>query len=911
MYESGPCWPIRAQSSYGQFVDAVQVWTVVGSAAGVLAAVLIAWQVRLQLVEHRHPHESQAGTRKTSATGTGGLPVAVPLGRLPAEVRGRGALLAELRRPLTTRPRRPPRTWVLAGMGGMGKSTVALAVAETARLKGWRVWWVTATDTASLTGGMLEVLRQLGAPESVTQAVRDGAPAAAERTWEFLNGAHPVGRRWLLILDNADTPAVLGVPGASSAADHVGWLRPDPSGMMIVTSRIKDPRVWGPQVALRELAPLEDATAARVLADLTPGIADPGGQQARDLGRRLGGLPLALYLAGSYLASPFARWHSFDDYRRALDSIELPSVLAELDDSAIEARATIQRTWDLSLDALAAAGRPQARPLLFLLSCYAPATPIPAALLRQEPLANLMRSRQSPAADSTDIDAEPDWLLRVGLRDLATVGLIDLVSGTDPARTWAVTVHPVVADANRSRLLTTASADLPAIGGVAAQLLRTASGQLDCAHPGDWPAWRGFVPHLLAVLEWLAASLDTDVLISLLDASSSAANAQISSGNPAAAERLARSSVLAAGRLDGDHPATLTARQRLARAKSEQGRDGEAEHMYQALLADQRRVLGDKHPDTLATRYYLASTIEFRGRHGEAEQLHRQVLADRQQILGDEHPDTLTTRHHLARVVGHQGRYREAEDLYHPVLADRQRILGDEHPDTLNTRHNLASMIAFQGRYAEAEQMLAELLADRQRILGNEHPGTLTSRLRLARVIADQGRHGQAEQLCRQVLAARRRILGDDHPATLITRTYLTYMIGLQDRHAEAERQFRELLADQQRILGDEHPDTLITAHNLAWMIESQGRYEEAEHRYSRVLDGRQRILGGQHPDTLTTRSRLAQTILKQDRDAEAEAILRQVLADRERLLGGQHPDTKQTRDDLARLAAMRGEIAY
>jgi Tetratricopeptide repeat len=893
------------------FVDAVLLWTIVGSTAGVLGAGLIAWQVRLQVLEHRQPHKPLASTQKTSVAGTGALPVAVPLGRLPAEIRGRDALLAELRRPLARRLRRPGRTWVLAGMGGLGKSTVALAVAETARMKGWRVWWVTATDTASLTGGILEVLRQLSAPESVTQPVREGAPTAAERVWEFLNGTHPAGRRWLLIFDNADSPAVLAARGKHSPADHAGWLRPDPLGMMIVTTRTKDPQVWGLRIALRELAPLDDATAARVLADFAPDIADPGRKQARELGHRLGGLPLALHLAGSYLASPFARWHSFDGYRRALDSIELPSALAELDDSATEARATIQRTWDLSLDALAAAGRPQARSLLFLLSCYAPATPIPAALLQQEPLADQMRGGQPPANDGQDLDAGLDRLLRTGLRDLATVGLIDLADGTDHAGAWAVTVHPVVTDANRSRLLTTASTDLPLIGGVAVRLLHAASGELDCAQPADWPAWRALVPHMLAVLEWLAVSLDADVLISLLDVSSSAANAQISSGNPAAAVGLARSSVIAANRLGDEHPAILTARQRLARAMSEQGRDGEAERMYRVLLADQRRVLGDKDPDTLTTRYYLASTIEFQGRHGEAEQLHRQVLSDRQRILGDEHPDTLTTRHHLARVMGLQGRYCEAEDLYHPVLADRQRILGDEHPDTLNTRHNLASIIAFQGRHAEAEQMLAEVLADRWRILGHEHPATLTSRLRLARVIADQGRYGEAEQLCRQTLADRWRILGDEHPATLVTRNYLTYVIGLQDRYMEAEQLFRELMADQQRILGDEHPDTLMTAHNLAWVIGSQGRYGEAGRLYSRVLDDRQRILGGKHPDTVTTRSRLAQTVLDQGRHTEAEKILRQVLADREQVLGGEHPDTMQTRDDLARLVVMRGKAVY
>ena len=141
---------------------------------------------------------------------------------------------------------------------------------------------------------------------------------------------------------------------------------------------------------MRELRPLEYTTGARVLADLAPGMTDPGGEQARELARRLGGLPLALHLAGSYLASPFARWHTFAGYRDALDSSDLPGALIDLDDAGGQGRATIQRTWGLSLDALAADGRPQARPLLFLLSCYAAATPIPAAMLQPEPLGRLL-----------------------------------------------------------------------------------------------------------------------------------------------------------------------------------------------------------------------------------------------------------------------------------------------------------------------------------------------------------------------------------------------------------------------------------------------------------------------------------------------------------------------------------------
>jgi hypothetical protein len=171
--------------------------------------------------------------------------------------------------PLTRRLRRRGGTWVLAGMGGLGKSTVALAAARVARSQGWRVWWVTATDPTSLGGGMLEVLCQLDAPDSVTRPVLEGAPAAAERAWDFLNSAHAAGRRWLLVFDNADTPAGLAAPGTARPGDYTGWLRPDPAGMVIVTTRIRDPGVWGAGVAFRELRPLDEMTAARVLGDLS------------------------------------------------------------------------------------------------------------------------------------------------------------------------------------------------------------------------------------------------------------------------------------------------------------------------------------------------------------------------------------------------------------------------------------------------------------------------------------------------------------------------------------------------------------------------------------------------------------------------------------------------------------------
>ena len=838
------------------------------------------------------------------ATGgwAGPRPVEAPLGRLPAEIRGRDGLIDELRRALRPYPWRASRAFVIAGMGGLGKSTIALEATRMAKARGYRVWWVVAADTALLTGGMLEVLRELRAPETVMAPVREGAPTAPGRAWEFLNGEHLAGRRWLLVFDGADNPAVLAGTDTRTPADGTGWLRNDPSGMVIVTTRNRDPQVWGTRVILRELRPLQDEAGAEVLRDLAPEMADPGGQEAQRLSRRLGGLPLALHLAGAYLGSPFARWSSFGDYHDALDSVELPAALDDIEGPGADTRATLQRTWDLSLDALAAEGLPQARQLLLVLSCFAPATPIPARLLQPQPFAALL-------ADVAGRRAGDELLrrLREGLQGLSRTGLIEISASDGAGGLNAVTMHPVVADVNRRRLSTLAAADRAAVQVTAATLLEVAAAGLEAARPSDWPAWRLLVPHVNAAIDLLAADLDPAVLARLLTVSASCLEALLGGGRRAAAEKLAEANVVAATHLSREDPAAMTARGQLALTLVRRGRIGEAEMLYHDLLDDRRHVQGDDHPDTLATRHELAAAIGLQGRYGQAEELYRQLLDDDYRLLGPDHRHTLAARHNLARMIGRQGRYVEAERLCREVLHDQRRLLGHSHPDTLATQHSLARIAGMAGRYGEAEQMYRQVLDARRQVLGNDHPDTLSTRHRLARMIGLQGRYTEAEELCRGVLEDRRRLLGDDHPDNLATRHRLARMLGLQGRYADAEPLFRQVLAARRRTLGDDHPDTLATGHRLAWLIGRQGRYAEAMDMVSQVLGGRRQMLGDDHPDTLAARETLAWLTALRSRLGEAEELCRDVLAARLRVLGPTHPDTLTTRASLAWLTELKG----
>ncbi len=830
-----------------------------------------------------------------------------PTGRL-VDVRGREEMLAELAGALAEPD---GRFRVLAGLGGAGKTTIALKLAERAQLADHRTWWVSAVDAGSLTAALLAVAVELGAPLSDIEEARAGSRNPSDVLWNHLQEISG----WLLVLDNADDLEILSVAGAA-AGDGSGWLRPTWSGLVVVTSRIADPQAWGRHGKVCLTGCLNEADGARVLMDLAPHAG--GVREAVALSRRLGSLPLALRHAGSHLASPFAGERSFAAYHNAL-----PDRIPELLGGGRDTRSTVTTTWDVSLDALAGGGQAQARPLLQVLACLAPSVEIPTIVLDAAVLGRVCGRAGAGA-------------VRPGLEALRSVGLIEIRPGGDAPQP-AVLVHPLVADVSRLQLSA-------AITTTAAMLVGTAAKAVHHDDPRDWPLWLSLLPHVQALLALNPALYEEAGLTAVAHAAVRACLTLAYSGAYQAAQDLAHKALVHAACLGVDHEIVFQLRCQHAMAIGNRGELSAAEAELHNLVTTQARVLGANHPDTLTSRCVLAQWIHERGRYEEAagifrDLMHvwldvldpdhpdiltarhgigriygslgrfveseaelREVLEARSLVLGPRHPATLTTAYYVARAMSGQGRYAEAEAAYQDLLNTRLQVLGPDHPDTLNTRHNLACAIGHLGRHAEAETGLRDLLQTQVRVLGLRHPHTLLTRHELARQAGEEGRHVEAEECLRQVLKARLEVLGPEHRDTLATRLHLARAITALGRHAEAETDLRDQVDARERVLGVDHMHTLRTRHALLRAVAAQGRYAEAEAGYRGICEAQTRTLGSDHPDTLNTRHDLALQADEQGRHAEAAAMLRDVLKTRAQILGPQHPHTRTTLHALTEL---------
>ncbi|WP_107415858.1 tetratricopeptide repeat protein [Actinacidiphila paucisporea] len=764
-----------------------------------------------------------------SAAGAARLTVSTrpPVGRLDHEpaLRGRDALVHRLGA-AAAGPRLPgePGVHVLHGLGGCGKSTVALSVARQVGGQGVRTWWVAADSPSAVTAGMLALALELGA--SADELRLGSLPDVLAGRLRGVDG------RWLLVLDNADDPPdSLALPG-QRVTDGAGWLTAPPqSGTVVVTTRDGTPATWGAQppawLSLHRMGGLDQEQGALVLRELAgPGAGS--GEEAESLSARLGGLPLALASAGRYLAE--AREipaglaaadlpRGFAAYQEALDREAGGELLTAVPPGTPATRrrhVTVARTWELSLDLLDGRGLALARPLLRLLACLGP-SPVPyGLLLRADLLAGSPPFSRLPAGGAWD-----------ALRGLDGLGLITLSRDADPP---VLTLHTLVRDTTRQSAAFRAQLDdylAPAMA-----LLRAATATADPKAPADWDLWGLLADHCAAPLDLLGkhgAAGAGEGFAEALGLARRAAGFLRAAGHLARAEEAyLRALEAARDRTAGDDPLVLGLRHDLARVRYDRGRPADAERDFRQVLAERRRRLGPEHPDTLVSQHYLARTLRESGRLDEAGELFAATLLARVRLLGELHPDTLTSRNGVADQLRVAGDLPAARAAYEQVLALRGKVLGDLHPATLVTRHHLADLLHAMDELPRAEAELRHLARVNDEVRGERHPRTLAVRHSLVAVLHDLGTLDEAEKLARALLAARRELLGATHPATLLTRHRLGLV--LLDRGAvdEAREELTAVLDDRLRLLGPAHPDTVLS-QDTAEAVRRRGPTDDEE----------------------------------------------------------------------------------
>jgi tetratricopeptide (TPR) repeat protein len=628
---------------------------------------------------------------------------------------GRDLLMAELQAKLAA-PDMAARRVVLTGLGGVGKTSVAVEYVYKRHADYDLVWCVNGVQPASLLGDLAALAAQLGLAEDPSQ----DAQVAALRDWLEHH------QRWLLVLDNIDDPQQV-----------VELLPRSASGQVVITSRTGVG--WESLASVLPVDVLGPTDAAGLLL-ARAGETDPSAEAAATtLAATLGRLPLALEQAGAYVAASgtvtlagYAELFA----TRALELLQRGQPVGY--------RHTVATTWSLALQQLRAT-EPGAVELLTLLAFLGPDN-LPQPLLGAhhnelpEPLARVARD---PLALGDAVAA----LRRYSLVRVVADGLF---------------VHRLVQAVVRSSL----DADAERAWTSAAVRLLRAGFPDDSRAVATWPECERLLPHLLVVADHAQRlDVETEPRLWLL---SRAGAYSWSRGQYRQAVTLQGQALAEYQRLLGDdHPTTLGSMEDLAETHWALGDLQGARELHEQALASYRRVFGDDHPDALHALNNLADTLRHLGHLQAARELHQQALTIARRVLGDDHPNTLWSMDSLAATLTELGDPQAARELHEQALAGYRRVLGDDHPETLNVMNSFAETLTVLGELQAARELHEQALAGHRRVLGVDHPDTMWSMSNLAATLTELGDLRAACELYEHVLVDRRRVLGDDHPDTL------------------------------------------------------------------------------------------------------------------------------------------------
>jgi tetratricopeptide (TPR) repeat protein len=550
----------------------------------------------------------------------------------------------------------------LSGLGGVGKTRLAIEYAWSRETIYSALLFVSANDGAALNAGLagLTAFEILDLPEK--EARDDATKITAVLRWLELNP------RWLMILDNVDD---------KDAVAEVAKLMPRlKGGHVVVTARTSN---FPAGVRRLQVSTLDEDAAAQFLLDRTE--ADRAKSKddaalARTLARELGGLALGLEQAGANIATDrigFARYLKLWGESRE-------TVLAWADATVTGSERTLATTWATSV----ARPSPESHRLLDRLAFLAP-EPIPDSLLEV-----------AVPGEAPNYDA---YEARGGLYAYSLISGVTAEDGGAPG----FVVHRLVQDFAR-RVMSDERR---------AHALREALEWMNAAFAGDpddvrtWSVLDPLAPHALAVARTAdAAGIATPTarlfnqLGVLFDVKADYAQAETLKRRALAIAETSYGADHIAGHLSN-----------LSELLRKTNRLAEAEPLIRRALAIDEKNFGRDHPNVAIRLNNLAVLLQDTNRPAEAEPLMRRALTIDEKNFGRDHPTVAIRLSNLGQFLQATNRLAEAEPLMRRALAIDEMSYGPDHPDVAIDLNNLAALFQDTNRLAEAEPLIRRALA--------------------------------------------------------------------------------------------------------------------------------------------------------------------------------------------------------
>jgi tetratricopeptide (TPR) repeat protein len=726
-------------------------------------------------IEPQYPGTSQASVSiKELPSFPGRTPKAwnVPVNRNPW-FSGRRLLFNKLTQALGS-SKSMPSVVALVGMGGVGKTALAVEYAYQHRDDYRLVWWIRAESREIALSDYAAFADPLGLHQP--HASNETVAAAVRQHLENTSG-------WLLIFDNAQR-----------AVDIRSLLPAKGSGDVILTTR--DPR-WAEDAQILSIQPLAREEAVDFLLDRT-GHKDRAA--AGELAKDLGDLPLSLQQAAAYIEE---RGIGFSRY---LDLLDQRSSSDDAAEGLVSHRQTIWATWSITIDAVAELSPPAAR--LLLLCAYLDPSSIPIGLLHQG---------ASVLPDPLRALAENRGELDESLLLLRQYSLVQIKVET-------VSINQMVCSILREQ----GSSDERS--GWAAAALRLVD-RCFPERPGDsrnWVACRELLPHALAAIDQAQAFGVEPVPAALLLIRVAAyrrtqAQLQLSRSTSERALAILESTV-------GPNSIHLaSALTEVAAAERELGAVHKAKMMAERAVSVAMSQVGSMHETTAEALNQYGLVLEQLGEPAQAKEMFERALGTLQELRGPEGPGVAEILSNIGLAYWHLGALKDARDKFLRAREILERSSGADQATLVTVINNAGVVLYQQGDLVGGRAHLEWALAAKEALYGPNHLDVASTLSNLGGVLAKLGEYKKACSMLDQALEIEVAAHGYYHADVGHTMNNLGATLVEMGEPERGESVLQQALQIESSLYGSERVELVPVLTNLGMAFHALGDYQSAK----------------------------------------------------------------------------------
>ncbi len=782
------------------------------------------------------------GTR-TGPRFPGTLPPVWNVPQRNTDFTGRGVVLEQLRDRLSASVTAVvPQA--LFGLGGVGKTQLAIEYAHRFAANYDMVWWISAEQPHLARSALADLGRELHLErgENLDESVRI--------VGEALRQGRPY-QRWLLIFDNVDQP------------ESIRDIIPQGAGHILLTSRNQ---AWNQEARAVQLGVFDRAESVALLTRRVRNLSRADAEQVAD---RLGDLPLAIEQAASWLNTTAM---DVPQYLELLDT----QLLRMLDENPpLGYEKTTAATWLLSLERLRER-TPAAAMLLEVCAFFAP-EPISTKLIYSSRMTQVLLPLDPTLRDPI---LQGRLIREIGRYALAT---------TNTAQT-SIQIHRLV----QAVISNSLGPEARAQNRIDVQLVLASYDRGDPDVQDNHPAYATLWPHLrhCGALE----SEDPAVRQLVVEV----ARYLYQAGDFSSSQQLAEDALASWRDRFGDDSTTLLMNFTLANVLRLQARFEDAYELDNRAFELLNQLVGPDHPYTVMVAGGLGADLCALGRYPEALMRSEEASRMATEIFGEDHSRTLMAANNVGLSLRLIGSFSRALDIDEEVYTRGRRVNGPGHRNTLSSADNYAHDLRAVGRFREARELLETTLAMSRETLGENSLPSLRYARSLATTLRKLGEFAAARALTDDTLRRYRDTLGLNHPEALSCLMNRACEESALSHFAEARRSAEQAASGLRRAYPENHPFVLAGLNNVAVFTRQAGGLTESRALTESILGRFRATVGQEHPYTLSTQVNLANELFEAGEYAAALDLDEETYRAMIEVLGPTNPDSIAAANNVA-----------